>query len=65
MKFPHQLTRKELEDIASEVQKCLYYDDDAKVYDPDKEWDSAADYLEVLAGVLAKHDLVPTKRTRA
>lgn len=41
----------------------LYWDSDAQAYDPDKEWDSAADFMEMVADQFTRHGLMPERQS--
>jgi hypothetical protein len=41
--------RRQTERVLHAIYDMLYFDPDGEVYDSDKEWDSACDYLERIA----------------
>ena len=69
-KDPSELSKEELEQIVRAVQDIFYLDEDpddnfAEFWNPDKEWDSAADYLDILHDVIVRHRLDVRKLDRA
>ena len=61
MKNPADLTRKQLVEIVTGLQKILYgreHEDSRWSYAADKQW-SGADACEAAAEVLGRFDLVP------
>lgn len=67
---PSYMTQAELAVIVGTIQGILYLEENPDEIDPktgmmrdywnpDKEWDSATDFLDMVANVLASHDLVP------
>ncbi|MFA6132386.1 MAG: hypothetical protein WC869_00065 [Phycisphaerae bacterium] len=41
--------KAKVEPMLHNIYDYLYFDTEAEVFDPDKEWDSACDYLEAIA----------------
>ena len=41
--------------IVSEIYDLLFYDTESDRYNPTKEWDGAADYLEEIARIITAH----------
>jgi len=64
MKHPSKLSKKNLEEIVSNIQYILWGESDAKgwVIDPNKEWD--VDFIEYIEQTLSSSGLKPTKRFR-
>ena len=54
---PRTLSKDELGDIVVKIQELIWLDYDG--WNPDKEWDSAADYIESVANVLTRKGLRP------
>ncbi len=42
--------RKKVEPVLHHIYDVFYFDSDQGCFDPDKEWDSACDFLEMVAG---------------
>lgn len=57
--------RKETEETLHVIYDLLYFDPDNEKYDPDKEWDSASDYLEKIATEMVDLMGQPKKGTKA
>ena len=62
VKDPNTLSKSELVTIIEQLRHWLYVEvdeDDQEYWNPDKEWDSAADFIEFVDDQLRLHDLVP------
>ncbi len=63
-KTPGQLDRTDLENIVGQLQEAMYLepgeDDDTFVWNPEKEW--TIEILDLIAGLLADHGLVPSEQ---
>ena len=51
-----------VEPTLNAIYDVLYFDDNEDRYDPDKEWDSAADVLETVADNIT--DVIPAPKRR-
>lgn len=61
MRTPEVLARRDLVESVTAVQQALYLDRDSQVapiWNPDKPW-NGAEVCDQLAGILARHGLVP------
>lgn len=59
----NKMPKKDLANFAIQVQSILYFDGDNDVLDPNKEWDDAADFLEMIADQCRCFGLAPTEIT--
>ena len=55
--------KKKVEPILHNMFDILYYDSDQGCFDPDKEWDSACDFLGMFADCVG--DLYPSPKPRS
>jgi len=64
-KQPKDLTRKQLEDLAGNIQAILYLDmePEGDTWDPEKEWDEET--IEMVASILNKHGMIPPEKIPA
>jgi len=59
-----RLSTAELHRFVDTVAAVLYWDSDKSAWDPNKEWDSAADYLDMINEHIPKEVLEAIRRTR-